>query len=127
GLEADAGGGGDLDCAGGRDGYFGSDYVFVPVTLAGGYVAGEGEVGEGGHGDVLGAADAGFEHAAAPDGDGIFLAEIVDTFCLEEAADAAEFDVDDFAGAESDGGFGLLVGVDALVEADGRFEIFFGF
>src|SRR5260221_14267098 len=77
-----------------------------------------------GHGDVVGAAYAGFEHAAAPDGDGIFGAEVVDAFGLQGAADAAELDVDDFAGAEGDGGFGLFVGVDALVEADGGLQIF---
>ncbi len=40
------------------------------------------------------------------------------------SADASEFDVDDLAGAESDGGLGLLVGVNALVEADGRLQSF---
>ena len=111
----------------GSYGYFGSDDVFVPVAGAGGDVAGEREIGLRGHGDVVSAADAGFEHAAAPNGNVVFLAEIVDAFGLEVAADAAEFDVDDFAGAESDGGFGLFVGVDALIETDGRLEIFLNF
>lgn len=87
--KADAGGGGDLDRTLGIDGYFGGDDVFVPVSLAGGDVAGKREIGESGHGDVLGAADAGFEHPTTPDGDGILLAEVVNAFCLEEAADAA--------------------------------------
>jgi len=96
----------------------------LPVAGAGGDVAGQREVGLGGHGDVVGAAYTGLQHAAAPDGDGIFGAEIVDAFGLQVAADAAEFDVDDFAGTEGDGGFGLFVGVDALVKADGSLQIF---
>ena len=125
--EADAGTLRDVDGALGSDGYFRRDHVFVPITLAGGDVAGEREIGERGHGDVLRATDAGFEHAAAPDGDVVFLAEIVDAFGFMESADAAKLDVDDFAGAERDGGFGLFVGVDALVEADGGLEIFLDF
>ena len=127
GSEANAWGGGDFDGALGRDGDFGVDDVFVPVAGAGGDVAGERKVGQGGHGDVVGATDAGFEHAAAPIGDGIFLAEILDAFGLQVTADAAELDVDDFAGAERGGGFGLFVGVDALVEADGRLELLLEF
>ena len=42
---------------------------------------------------------------------------------LGVAADAAELDVDDFAGADFDGGAGVLEVVDALVEADRRFEL----
>ena len=125
--EADAGTLGDVDGALRGDGYFGGDDVFVPVTLAGGDVAGEREIGERGHGDVLGAADAGFEHAAAPDGDGVFPAEIVNAFGFVETADAAELDVDDLAGTERDSGFGLFVGVDALVEADRSLQVFLDF
>jgi len=88
GSEADAGGLGDFYGALWGDGYFGVDYVFGPITVTGGDVAGEREIGEGGHGDVLRAADTGFEHAAAPDGDGVFLAEIVNAFGLEKTADA---------------------------------------
>src|SRR5271156_3214860 len=69
---------GDFYCAGRGDGYLGVDYVAVPVAGAGGDVAWEGEVGEGGKVNVVGAAYAGFEHAAAPDGDVVLLAEIVD-------------------------------------------------
>ncbi len=108
----------------GGDGDFGSDDVFVPVAGAGGDVAGQGEIRKSGHGDVVSAADAGFEHATAPDGDGVFLAKIMDAFGFAETADATEFNVDNFAGAESDGGFGLLEGVDAFVEADRRLQSF---
>ena len=92
----------------------------MPVAGGGADVAGQSEIGLRGHGDVVSAADAGFEHASAPDGDGVFLAEIVDAAGFVVATDAAKFDVDDFAGAESDGGFGLFVGVDALIETDRR-------
>ena len=125
--KTDAGRGGDFYCAFGGYGDFGSDYIFLPVTVAGGDVAGEGEIGKSGHGDILGAADAGFEHAAAPDRNAIALAKIVDAFGLEKTADATEFDIDDFASAEGDGGFGLFVGVDAFVETDGRLKIFLDF
>jgi hypothetical protein len=75
----------------------------------------------------VGTADAGFEHASTPNGDGVFLAKIVDALGFVESADAAEFNVDDFAGSESDGSFGLFVRVDALVEADGRLQGFLDF
>ena len=66
-FEANAWLGWDLDGALGGDGDFGRDDVLVPVAGAGGDVAWEGEVGEGGKVNVVGAAYAGFEHAAAPD------------------------------------------------------------
>ena len=104
GSEAYAGGLRDLDCALGSYGYFGRDYVFVPVAFAGGDVAGEREIGERGQRDVLGTADAGFEHAAAPDGDAVLLTKIVNAPPEGVAADAPELYVDDFAGPEGDGG-----------------------
>ncbi len=75
----------------------------------------------------MSAADAGFEHASAPDRDGVLLTEIVDAFGFAETPDSAEFNVDDFARAESNGGFGLLVGVNAFIEADGRLQGFLDF
>src|SRR5271166_2510141 len=125
--ETDPRSGGDLDCAVWRYGDFGRDYIFVPVAAASGDVTWEGEVGEGGHSDILRTADAGFEHAAAPNGYVVALAKIVNALGLEETADATEFDVDDLAGAESDGSFGLFVGVNTLVETDGRLKVFLDF
>src|ERR1700760_2791679 len=81
---------------------FGLDDVFDPVALAGGDVAGKREVGQRRKRDVVRAADAGFEHAAAPDRDAAFLAEIVNAANHGVPANAAELDVDDFAGAERD-------------------------
>jgi len=75
----------------------------------------------------VGAADAGFEHATAPDGNVFGLAKIVDAARFVVTTDAAEFNVDDFAGTEGSSGFGLFVGVDALVEADGRLQRFLNF
>ena len=53
----------------GRDGDGRFDDVLFPITMGRRYVAGEREAGEGGHCDVVGSADAGFEHSAAPNGD----------------------------------------------------------
>src|SRR5262249_60639364 len=124
GLEANAGGGGNFDGAGGRDGDFGLDDVLVPVAGASGNVARQRKVRQRGHGDVVGAANTGFQHAAAPDRYGVALAEVVDMPGLEMSADPAELDVDDFAGTKGSGFFGLLVWVDARVEADGRLQAF---
>src|SRR5690349_3594476 len=55
-----------------------ADDVLLPVALAGGDVAGEDEIGERGQCDVVGASDAGFEHATAPDGDAGSLGDVVD-------------------------------------------------
>src|ERR1035437_4233637 len=76
----------------------GRDDVPLPVTLAGGDVAGEHEVGQAGEGDVVGAPDAGLQHAAAPDRNAGCLGDIVHAFGLAESGDAAELDVDDAAG-----------------------------
>ena len=62
-----------------------NDDVLLPVALAGGDVAGQDEVGKRGERDVVGAADAGLEHASAPDGDAGGLREVVDALRLAEA------------------------------------------
>src|ERR1017187_6175678 len=78
----------------------GRDDVLLPVALTGGDVAGEHEVGQAGEGDVVGAPDAGLQHAAAPDRDAGGLGDIVHAFGLAESGDPAELDVDDAAGAQ---------------------------
>ena len=75
----------------------------------------------------MSAANAGFKHAAAPDGDTAAVTEIVNASGLKVATNTAKFNVDDFARAESDGGFGVFVSVNALVEADGGLQIFLDF
>src|SRR4030081_1364000 len=69
-------------------------------------------------------AAAGCERPAAPNGNALLLAEVVDAPRRGVAADAAEFDVDDFAGAQLDGRARLLFGVNALVQADGGVQHF---
>src|SRR5271155_3658952 len=120
---ADAWRGGNFYRAFCGDLHFRLDDVFGPVAAAGGNVAGKREVRQRGHRDVVRAADAGFEHASAPHGDGFLLAEIVNPARGGVAADAAELHIDNFAGADFDGGAGVLDIVDALVEADGRFQL----
>jgi hypothetical protein len=119
----EAGRRGSDDCAARSDFDFGRDDVLGPVALAGGNVTGKREIGKRGQGDVVSAADAGFEHAAAPDGDGFFLAEIVNAARGGVAADAAELDIDDLAGADFDGGASVLEIVNAFVEADGSLKV----
>ena len=73
------------------------------------------------------APDAGFEHAAAPDGNAALLAKIVDAPRDRVAADAAKLNVDNFAGAEFHSGARLFLGVNAFVEADWRVEFLLQF
>src|SRR6266852_9115919 len=68
------------------------------------------------------AADSGLEHADAPDWNLLRLAQVVDAPRRGVAADAAELDVDDPAGAQLDGRAGVLVGVDAFIEANRSIE-----
>src|SRR5580692_7972727 len=119
----DAGRAGNLYRALRRDFHFRLDDVFAPVAAAGRDVAGQGEVRQRRHGDVVCAADAGFQHASAPDGNGFLLAVIVDAAGGGVSADAAQFQVDDLAGADFDRGAGVLDVVDAFVEADGSVEL----
>ena len=123
GSKADARASRDRDGALRIDDNFGIDTVLLPVAGARGDVAGQRKIGLRGHGDVVCTADARFEHASAPDGNGIFHTEIVNALGLQMTANAAELDVNDFAGAQGDGGFGLFVSVYALVETDGCLEL----
>src|SRR5271163_1742227 len=113
---ADSRRGGNFYRAVRSDFHFRLDDVFGPVAAASGDIAGQREIRQRGHGDVVRAADAGFEHAAAPDGDGFLLAEIVDAAGGGVPANATEFHIDDFAGSDFDGGAGMLDIMDAFVE-----------
>src|SRR5882724_2251054 len=121
-CESDAGSGRHANRALRRHGHFGIDDVFRPIAIACGYVAGQGEIRKRGERDIVRSADAGFEHATAPNGDAALLAKIVDAACDRVAADAAELDVDNLAGAEFHGGARLLLAVNAFIEADRRVE-----
>src|SRR5580693_7981960 len=120
---ADAQSGGNFYRAFCGDFHFRLDYIFGPVAAAGGDVAGQREIRQRGHGDVVRAADAGFQHASAPDRNGFLLAKIVDAAGCGVSADAAQLHIDDFAGADFDGGAGVLDVMDAFVEADRSFEL----
>ncbi len=110
-----------------RHGNFGMDDVFRPIAFAGGHIAREAEIGKGRERDIVRAADAGFEHPAAPDGNAMALAEVVDAPRHGVAADAAQFDIDDLAGAQLDGRACVLLRVNALVQADWGVQFFLQF
>src|ERR1051325_4304728 len=95
------------------------DYIFLPVALARGNVAGQRKIRKRRQRNIVSAANSGFQHTAAPYGDIVRLAEVVDAACRSEAAYTAEFDVDDATGAKPNGGYGLLFGVNTFVEANG--------
>src|SRR5260370_20930282 len=89
--------GGHTDGAFWRDLDFRLDDVFGPIAAARGDVSGQREIRQRGHGDVVRAADAGFEHATAPDRGGFRLAEMVDAARGGGAADACDCAIDDFS------------------------------
>src|SRR5882724_6789637 len=106
----------DRSLSGNRDLRFND--VFVPVAFARGNIPGKAKVRQRGQRDVMCAADTGFQHAAAPHRKAALLAQIVDLARDSVSAHATQLDVDDLACAEHNRGFGLLDGVNALVEAN---------
>src|SRR5215471_10708049 len=80
------------------------DDVLIPVAATGGNVTGQRKSGKGRHRDVVGAADAGFQHATAPYGDPQGAAQVVDATRFRVSADPAKFDVDNPACAQFDSG-----------------------
>src|SRR5271169_2678079 len=100
----------------------GLDDVFLPVALRGGDVAGKRKVRQRRKSDVMRPADAGLEHASAPDAYAALLGDVVDADGLAEAADPANFDVDDLAGLHVDCGERVTAVADGFVEADGSFH-----
>src|SRR5258708_15090012 len=121
-VDAAADGGWHNDLAFGADGDGRFDDVLRPVTAGGGDVAREREVGQRGQGNVVGAADSGLEHAAAPDGDATLFGGVMDGDGFAEASDAADLDVDDAAGLHIDRGEGVAPVADGFVETDVGFE-----
>ena len=83
-------------------------------------IAGDRESGQRGDRDVGRPADAELVHPAAPDGHAARIAMIVHALRLEQAAQAADLDIDDPAGAQVESLAGVVGRVDALVQADRR-------
>ena len=99
------------------------DDVLAIVLVRARDVAGEREAGQAGDGDVGGPADAELVHPAAPDGHAAAVAVVVHPPGLEQAAQAADLDVDDPAGPQVERLAGVVGRVNALVEADRRLEL----
>src|SRR5579864_9439016 len=98
--------------------HFRLDNVFVPIALAGGHVTGEGIAGKGRGGNVVGTADATFEHAAAPRGNVVTKTESLNLAGTGVAAHPAELDVHDPSGAQFDGRLCVARVADAFVQAE---------
>src|SRR5664279_173837 len=96
--------------------------IILPVARAGTQVSRDAEPREGRERHVVRAADTALEHPAAPDGDLVLHAEIVNRARLRKSTDAPRLDVDDAAGTERDHVFGLFDTGDRLVEADRRLQ-----
>src|SRR4029077_19203040 len=85
-------------------------------------VAGETKVRQRRESHVVRATDAALEHAAAPHGNLVALADVVDRLGDGEAADASRLDVDDLSRAELDHIGGTIDVSDRLIETDARLE-----
>src|SRR5579864_2914398 len=67
--------------------------------------------------------NAGFEHAAAPHGNAVALANVVNGDGFAESAQAPDFDIDNAAGAQLDGSFGIAGLANRFVEANRGFQL----
>src|SRR5438270_9935928 len=101
----------------------GIDNVLAVGPVRAGYVAGQREAFQARDRDVCGAADAELVHAAAPDGYAARSAQVVDAPSFAQATQAADLDVDDAAAAQVERLARVVDRMDALVEADRRFEL----
>src|SRR5215469_2015895 len=108
---------GDGDDALRRHDYFGFDDVIFPIALRGRDVAWQLEIQKCRECHIVGAANSGFEHAAAPHGYGEALGDVVHCDGVGEAANAPYFDVDDATGAKLERGFRVARAADGFVEA----------
>src|SRR5208282_4972712 len=96
--------------------------VLGPIARRSGDIAGQRKAFQAGEGDVVRAADAGLEHAAAPDGDAALECGVVHGDRLGESTYAPQLDVDDPARLHLDGGQSIAPVVNGFVEADGSIE-----
>src|ERR1700687_2528332 len=99
-----------------RNRHFRLDDVFVPITAAGGHIAGQNKIRQRGNRYVVRAPDPRFQHPAAPNWNGLRLAKIVNLLRHRVTADAPHLDVDNFAGPQRDGRLRILQCVDAFVQ-----------
>ena len=98
------------------------DYIRGEVAPACGHVTRQREIRQGREVDIVGTADAAFQHATVPDGNGVSCGQIVDLDGLGVPADPPWLDVDHPAGSELDGFRGAADGVQRLIQADRRAE-----
>ena len=96
------------------------DDVFPIITPAGREIMGQGEIREGGEVKVVGPPDSRFEHPAAPHRDAGRPAMVVDRPGLDDAADPADLDIDDAAGAHLESRPGGRQREDAFIQAERR-------
>ena len=75
----------------------------VVVAGSGRDVAGQSDAGQGSQRQLRRPADAGFQHAANPQTNTCFPAQVVNLARFGPAADAGWFDVDDVAGVDGQG------------------------
>ena len=98
------------------------DDVALPVARARAQIARKAEVRQRRERHVVRAADAALEHAAAPDGNSVRVADIVNRLRLRESADAPGLDVDDPPAPSAIMSSARSTLGDRLVEADRRLQ-----
>src|SRR5690348_520762 len=69
------------------------------------------------------AAEAAFQHAAAPDWNIVLPGNVVNSHGFTEATYTPDFDIDDAAGAQLNSGTGITAGVNRLIETDAGLEL----
>ena len=72
----------------------------------------------------MGAADARFQHAAAPDRNGSAMGHVVYRDGLTESSHPPHFDVNDFAGAQLQRGLRVTPAVNGFIQTNAGLELF---
>ena len=83
----------------------------------------QGAARQRGHGQVERPAEAGLQHAPAPQRHAGVAAALVDAACLDQAADPPHLEADRAAGPEGQGRLEVVERADRLVEADGHVDL----
>src|ERR1700686_3518053 len=99
----------------------------MPIALASGNIPRQREVWQRRQSDVMRPPYASFQHSSAPHWHSGALANIVNPFGHCEPSYAAEFNINNLAGAETDGCLRLIFVVNTLVEADWRVQFLLQF